>query len=103
MATSLEIREVKTNTDEASSDNFDDTFISDTIDEVGVSAASALIWRKKAATYASLVNVNEGGSSRSFSDLHKNALSMAKSFDDRVTVEVLAISKAPKVKKIIRK
>jgi hypothetical protein len=41
---------------------------------------AAEIWREKAATYASLVNVTESGSSRSMSDLHKNALNMAKEF-----------------------
>ncbi len=40
------------------------------------------IWLEKAAKYASLVNVTESGSSRSMSDLHKNALAMAKGFGD---------------------
>jgi hypothetical protein len=38
------------------------------------------VWLEKAASYASLVNVTESGSSRSMSDLHKNALAMAKGF-----------------------
>jgi hypothetical protein len=38
------------------------------------------IWLEKAASYASLVNVSESGSSRSMSDLHKNALAMAAGF-----------------------
>lgn len=40
------------------------------------------VWLEKAAKYASLVNVSESGSSRSMSDLHKNALAMAKGFGD---------------------
>lgn len=40
------------------------------------------IWREKAANYAALVNVSESGSSRSLSDLHKNALAMAKHFGE---------------------
>jgi hypothetical protein len=43
-------------------------------------ALAAEIWMEKAASYASLVNVSESGSSRSMSDLHKNALAMAKGF-----------------------
>lgn len=35
------------------------------------------IWQEKAARYADLVNVSESGSSRSLSDLHKNALRFA--------------------------
>lgn len=41
---------------------------------------AADIWREKAANYAALVNVSESGSSRALSDLHKNALEMAKHF-----------------------
>lgn len=43
---------------------------------------AADIWREKAASYAALVNVSESGSSRSLSDLHKNALAMAKALGD---------------------
>lgn len=45
-------------------------------------ALAASIWREKAARYASLVSVAESGSSRQLSDMHKNALAMAKSFDE---------------------
>jgi hypothetical protein len=38
------------------------------------------IWLEKAAKFAQLVNVSESGSSRSLSDLHKNALAMAAGF-----------------------
>lgn len=41
------------------------------------------VWRDKAAGYAHLVTISEAGSSRSMSDLYKNALAMAKSFEDR--------------------
>jgi len=44
-------------------------------------ALAAVIWRERAASYASLVNVAESGSSRSLGDLHKNALAMAVYFD----------------------
>lgn len=38
------------------------------------------VWIEKAAKYARLVNVSESGSSRSLSDLHRNALAMAERF-----------------------
>lgn len=43
---------------------------------------AADIWREKAASYAGLVSVSESGSSRQMSDLHKNAIAMAKAFGD---------------------
>lgn len=39
--------------------------------------AASKVWASKAATYATLVDVSESGSSRKLSDLHKNALAMA--------------------------
>lgn len=41
---------------------------------------AAEIWTEKAARYAELVSVSESGSSRQLSDLHDNALTMAKHF-----------------------
>lgn len=38
------------------------------------------IWTSKAATYASLVDVSESGSSRKLSDMHRQALSMSDHF-----------------------
>lgn len=45
-------------------------------------ALAADIWREKAAQFAHLVSVSESGSSRQLSDLHKNALAMAKALSD---------------------
>lgn len=41
-----------------------------------------IFWESKAATYSSLVNVSESGSSRNNGDLYKNALAMAKHFGE---------------------
>lgn len=38
------------------------------------------IWTEKAGTYSALVDTSESGSTRKFSDLHKNALTMAATF-----------------------
>lgn len=37
------------------------------------------IWREKAATYASMIDIKEGNSDRKLSQLHKQALAMADS------------------------
>lgn len=62
---------------------YDDESLSLRLD--GAASPQALagqIWLEKAASYAQLVNVSESGSSRSMSDLHKNALAMAKGFGE---------------------
>lgn len=43
--------------------------------------AASLVWREKAASFAELVNISEAGSSRSDSDLYKNATSQAAYFE----------------------
>jgi len=47
-----------------------------------VDAAVAQGWRIKAAKFADLVDTAEGTSKRAMSDLHKNALAMAKTFSE---------------------
>jgi hypothetical protein len=48
------------------------------IDANGVNVSGAIIWREKAASMATLVDVQEGSSRRSLGDLYEQALSMAK-------------------------
>lgn len=59
---------------------YDDTQLSALIESIGVYRVAARLWDEKAATYASLVNTSESGSSRNMGDLHKNALAMARYF-----------------------
>ena len=62
---------------------YDDQSLSNRIDAaVSTQALAREIWLEKAASFASLVSVSESGSSRQMSDLHKNALAMAKGFAD---------------------
>lgn len=58
---------------------YSDADLSAYLDEfVGdVNKAAAAIWREKAAKYAGLVDMKEGSSSRSLSQLYKNALAIA--------------------------
>lgn len=79
MATAEEIAAFRLLIDEADdADPYSDLSLSNRLDAALSSQALAKeIWLEKAASYASLVNVSESGSSRSMSDLHKNALAMA--------------------------
>jgi hypothetical protein len=76
MATSADISTVRDNTNEPDDGVFTDEYIEGLIDSIGVDAASAKVWERKASAYAELVDVSEAGSSRKQSDLHKNALAM---------------------------
>jgi hypothetical protein len=61
-----------------------DDRIGDYVDrEADLYLAASAIWSAKAATYASLVNVSESGSSRSMGSLIDNALKMAKEYKNR--------------------
>lgn len=45
-------------------------------------AAAASFWYNKSTEYSEMVDITEAGSSRKNSDLFKNALALAKQFDD---------------------
>lgn len=82
MATTSEIAEVRANTDEPrDSEEWPNDKIGSLIDAHGIDAASAIIWRRKAAEYAKLVNTSEAGASHSFGDLQAKALQMAAVFE----------------------
>lgn len=103
MATPEEIAEVRLNTDEPRDDEpFTDTFLGELIDGNGVTSASAIVWRKKAARAASLVNVSEAGSSLAMGDLQAKYLIMAKSYEDQLIVMDSNFSGRVRVKLIER-
>lgn len=58
-----------------------DSYISNIIDELGFEAAAASVWREKAASYASLVDMTESGSTRRLSQLYDQALKMGSAID----------------------
>jgi hypothetical protein len=58
------------------------------------------IWNEIAASTALLVNTSESGSSRSLSDLHKNALTMAANFAPQPLVDEFGAPK--RTRKMIR-
>lgn len=78
MASNDELAALRRAADVAADDAvYTDGLISPLIDSLGVNGAAAVIWREKAAKYATMVNTTEAGSSRSMSDLHAHAMEMA--------------------------
>lgn len=62
---------------------------------------AAIIWREKAATFASLVDVKEGNSDRKLSQLYKQALEMASNFSAEVAV-IATTTRVSRTRKIER-
>lgn len=87
MATEAQIRIVAEMLGPSATDNgWDDTRISADIDN-GLTANQIALawWRYRAAQTAQFVNVSEGGSSRSLSDIHRAAAAMASQFEKSVS------------------
>lgn len=57
--------------------------------EGGVKQAAVHVWRVKAGSYSTLVNISESGSSRNLGDLQKQALTMAETLSREVAAEVV--------------
>lgn len=65
-------------------------------------AAAADIWTMKASSFSFLVDVSENGSSRKMSDVHKNALAMARQFRGESVDLAAAQSLRPTTRAIVR-
>lgn len=105
MASTSDIATVRRNVNESNTVTYTDVAIGELIDTHGVAGASASIWREKAGVYAGLVNVSESGASHNYSDLHRNALAMAKRWEDLDVTEnapPLAAAGRVVVRKIVR-
>lgn len=63
---------------------------------------AATIWREKAASYAGVVDVQEGNSKRTLSQLQSQALKMAASLDSNVAETELAYRRGTRTRKIER-
>lgn len=66
---------------DAADTTYTDTLIGTLVDSLGVNGAAAVVWREKAAKYASMVSVSEAGSSRSMSDLFQHAKEMQELYE----------------------
>lgn len=85
MAADADIQVVRENVNEPDESLYSDEYIGALVDSSGsVESASAVIWRRKAAAYADLVNTSEAGASSSFSDLFKHATTMAESYESQI-------------------
>lgn len=106
MASQADIDTVRFNTSEQPKEEsaYSDEYIGGLVDNYGVDVASATIWHQKASDYAELVDVSEAGSSHKFSDLHKNALTMARSYLDKekAAEELILGRPRARVVKIVR-
>jgi hypothetical protein len=78
MATIQEVLDLRLLVDISSEDPpYTDEYLGTLIDTYGIDTAGSIIWRQKAASYASFVDMTESGSSRKLSQLRQAALEMA--------------------------
>jgi hypothetical protein len=79
VATSDQIAELRRLINEPDESVYSDIVLAARLDEEGstINGTASSIWREKAATYASLIDVQEGNSNRKLSQLQVNALKMA--------------------------
>lgn len=62
-------------------ETYTDEVLGTYLDNLGsLEAAAGAVWTEKAASFSGLVDVTESGSSRRLSQLHSQALTMAKAF-----------------------
>lgn len=69
---------------------------------VPLSRAARDVWQQKAAAYADLVDISEGGSQRKNSDLWKRATSMAELFAAQADAEDSGASRATRIARLTR-
>lgn len=81
---------------------YDDTALHELIDTLGVNTAAARIWREKAASTATLIDISEGSSRRNLSAIHKQALSLADYFTGLAEVERPSAARATRTRQIVR-
>jgi hypothetical protein len=94
MATAQEIADLRKAVAEPTAELYDDAALGLIFDTEGSLDAAALqVWTEKAASFAGLVDISEGGSQRKNSDLLKNALQMIDLYTTRVANGVAGRSK----------
>ena len=68
----------------------------------GINGTVSYLWTRYASSLTGLVDVSESGSSRKLSDLHKNALAMAKTYGDLWAAEISLVTRRPTTRAIVR-
>lgn len=104
MATATQVTSLRRMVDDvAAPQQYDDNELSTRIDEAAsLEQAASVIWREKAASFSTLVDVSESGSSRKLSDLRKAALEQASYYDGVVATAVQATANRPRTRPIVR-
>lgn len=87
MATASEIAALRLLIAEDTEDRYTDAALSTRLDNASETRVAYEIWTEKAAYYTALVDVSEGGSSRSNGALHDKALKMVALFKGRLDAE----------------
>lgn len=67
-----------------------------------VNGAAALIWEKKSAESAGLIDIREGSSSRNLSDVHKQAAERAAYFRGQAETESAVTKRVSRTRAIVR-
>lgn len=83
MATAEEIAALRLLIAEPTDETYTDEVLSDLLDGGSDYAVAYQIWTQKAAGFAVLVDITEGGSTRKMGDLYEQALSMAEQMRTR--------------------
>lgn len=105
-ATPEEIARLRLMVDEPTTSVYSDQNISDIFDQAegDMDLAAAEIWQQKAARYSTLVDTSESGSSRSMSQLSRNATAQAKFYADKVQVDIeVATERRPTTRTAVRR
>lgn len=90
MATEVELAELRLLIAEPDETTYTDEMLSVVFDSAETMNHAALeIWTQKAARFAELVDISEGGSQRKNSDLQKNAVTMMSVFQSRIDIATL--------------
>lgn len=91
---------------EPTEDNYTQQDLSDRIDAAvdtgGLNLVAYKVWTEKAAKFASLVDITEGGSSRKNSSLQKQALTMVEHFEGLLPVDSTSGSTGVRIRRITR-
>jgi hypothetical protein len=89
---------------ESTEDSYTDTALSDRIDAAdgSLNLVAFNVWTEKAAKYAALVDITEGGSSRKNSSLQSQALIMARQFQAMLPVDDTVAGARVRIKKLTR-
>lgn len=104
MATETQIASLRRMIDDVDAPtSYSDTDLNARIDEAGsTEQAASVIWREKAASYSTLVDVSESGSSRKLSDLRKAAMEQAAYYDGIVSAAAVVAASRPRTRPIVR-